>query len=91
MTDTILDVRTIEPRLRHHQIFGMFDKLATGAAFVIANDHDPRPLYYQFNAERTGEFEWQYLEAGPDLWRVRIGRIADAPTERGASCCGSCG
>ncbi|MHB1250237.1 MAG: DUF2249 domain-containing protein [Polaromonas sp.] len=42
------------------------------------NDHDPKPLYYQFDAEHPGEFTWDYLESGPETWRVRIGKIATA-------------
>jgi uncharacterized protein (DUF2249 family) len=42
------------------------------------NDHDPKPLYYQFQAEIGPKFEWQYLEQGPEVWRVRIGRPATA-------------
>lgn len=37
-------------------------------------DHDPKPLYYQFLHEREGLFGWEYLEQGPELWRVRISR-----------------
>lgn len=40
------------------------------------NDHDPKPLYYQFEAEHAGQFTWEYLEQGPEVWRVRIGRPA---------------
>jgi len=47
---------------------------APGRGFVLVNDHDPRPLRYQFEAQYTGEFTWDYLEAGPRVWRVRIGR-----------------
>jgi uncharacterized protein (DUF2249 family) len=38
------------------------------------NDHDPKPLYYQFDAEHSGAFTWDYLESGPETWRVRIGK-----------------
>jgi uncharacterized protein (DUF2249 family) len=48
--------------------------LEAGESFILVNDHDPKPLYYQFQAERTGEFTWEYLEQGPAAWRVRIGR-----------------
>ncbi|HLS44151.1 MAG TPA: DUF2249 domain-containing protein, partial [Ornithinicoccus sp.] len=50
--------------------------LEPGAAFVLVNDHDPKPLYYQLQAENAGEFTWDYLEDGPEVWRVRIGRTA---------------
>ncbi|MES9537583.1 MULTISPECIES: DUF2249 domain-containing protein [unclassified Actinomadura] len=69
-----LDVRTLVPAQRHAQIFEAFGALAAGTAFVLVNDHDPKPLYYQFAAEHPGEFTWEYEEAGPEVWRVRIGR-----------------
>lgn len=71
---TTLDVREITPRERHPLIFQTFDDLASGDAFELVNDHDPKPLYYQFEAEHEGQFTWDYLEQGPEAWRVRIGR-----------------
>ena len=47
-------------------------------AFVLVNDHDPKPLYYQFAAEYPDAFTWDYLETGPEVWQVRIGRPAAA-------------
>ncbi|MEV4104938.1 DUF2249 domain-containing protein [Nonomuraea sp. NPDC049649] len=69
-----LDVRRLIPAQRHEQIFKAFAELTAAAAFVLVNDHDPKPLYYQFAAEHPGEFTWDYLESGPEVWRVRIGR-----------------
>lgn len=69
-----IDVRTIQPRERHPKIFAMANALAVGASFVIVNDHDPRPLHYQLQAEYPGQFSWNYLEAGPTVWRVQLGR-----------------
>lgn len=74
--DLSLDVREVVPRERHKLIFETFTGLKPGGAFVLINDHDPRPLYYQFQAEHTGRFSWDYLEQGPEIWRVRIGRSA---------------
>ncbi len=71
---TQLDVRTITPRERHPLIFDTFNALGSDEAFELVNDHDPRPLYYQFEAEMEGQFTWDYLEQGPEVWRVRIGR-----------------
>ncbi len=71
---TVLDVRTIAPRERHPLIFSTFDRLAPGEGFILVNDHDPKPLFYQFSFEREGQFTWEYLEEGPEVWRVRIGK-----------------
>lgn len=68
----ILDVTRIEPRLKHATIFEHFDALDGGEGFVISNDHDPRPLYYQLLGERGSIFTWEYLESGPQTWQVRI-------------------
>lgn len=76
--DLMLDVRTIAPRERHQLIFDTFGQLRPGEAFVLVNDHDPKPLYYQFSAELTGLFGWDYLEQGPEVWRVRIARLSGA-------------
>jgi len=76
--DAILDVRAEPPVRRHALIFEAFDDLAVGTAFVLVNDHDPKPLYYQLAAEQAGTFSWDYLEQGPVAWRVRIGRTATA-------------
>jgi uncharacterized protein (DUF2249 family) len=69
-----LDVRSDPPAVRHQRIFDTFAGLAPGAAFILVNDHDPVPLRYQFIAEHPDEVEWQALEEGPEVWRVRIGR-----------------
>ncbi|HEX6989329.1 MAG TPA: DUF2249 domain-containing protein [Bacillota bacterium] len=70
----VLDVRTIPPRERHALIFQTFEDLNDGAFFILVNDHDPRPLYYQFQVEKDGRFTWEYLEQGPETWRVAIGK-----------------
>lgn len=74
--DTIIDVRTIAPRMRHPMIFTAFENLAGGEAFLIVNDHDPKPLFYQFSAEYPGTFEWVYQQQGPEVWQVRVSKIA---------------
>lgn len=73
---TTIDVRFIAPRERHPLIFQTFDALAPGDAFLLVNDHEPKPLYYQFLHERADQFEWTTLDAGPDVWRVAIRKLA---------------
>lgn len=78
-----IDVRTIVPHERHNLIFSSFNALPQGAAMELLNDHDPAPLHRQFKSNFHGLFTWDYLEQGPEQWRVRIGK---AP----GNCCGSC-
>jgi hemerythrin-like domain-containing protein/uncharacterized protein (DUF2249 family) len=74
MEPSVLDVRPLVPRERHPRIFEAFDRLKPGQKFILVNDHDPKPLYYQFSFERAGAFTWYYVEEGPEVWRVEIGK-----------------
>lgn len=78
MNDTELDVRDEPPARRHDLILSTYHGLEPGIGFVLVNDHDPKPLYYQFAAEYPEQFTWDHLESGPEVWRVRIGRPAAA-------------
>lgn len=69
-----LDVTRIEPRQKHPKIFETFDALAGGEAFILYNDHDPKPLYYQLLGQRGDIFTWDYLEQGPYVWRIQIAK-----------------
>lgn len=70
--DGVLNVTLIEPRLKHPTIFEYFDALKEGESFTILNDHDPKPVYYQLLGERGDIFIWEYLEQGPEWWKVNI-------------------
>jgi hemerythrin-like domain-containing protein/uncharacterized protein (DUF2249 family) len=87
-----VDARVLPVPQKHPAIFRTFEGLKPGETMLLVNDHDPKPLYYQFAAERTGQFEWRYLENGPEVWRVEIRRIAPASaTEQPAASLGCCG
>lgn len=73
-----IDVRTLIPAQRHAKIFELVGKLTPGGAFILINDHDPKPLYYQLEAEHPDQFSWDYVEQGPQVWRVKIGKLAKA-------------
>ncbi len=70
-----LDVTQIEPKRKHPTIFERFEALAPGEAFVIHNDHDPAPLYYQMLGELGEVFDWEYLKKGPEEWEVKISKL----------------
>lgn len=67
-----LDVRPIVPREKHPAIFNTLDSLKGGETLQLINDHDPKPLFYQLSAERNGQFNWNYIEEGPVVWKVNI-------------------
>lgn len=69
-----LDLRPMPPFQRHERIFSIWDGLRPGQALKIINDHDPKPLHYQFEAEYSDGYEWQYEENGPVNWVVRLTR-----------------
>ncbi|OIB59074.1 DUF2249 domain-containing protein [Natrialba sp. SSL1] len=48
---TTLDVRSIPPVDRHPKIHDAFEALEPGETLTIINDHEPKPLFYEFQAE----------------------------------------
>ena len=79
--ETVLDIPSLEPRLKHPTIFKTFDGLQAGESFIIHNDHDPKPVYYQLLNERGDVFTWEYLLQGPQWWDIRVTRKGEESTE----------
>jgi uncharacterized protein (DUF2249 family) len=84
-----VDLRHLAPRERHPLIFSSFNNLQSGETMELVNDHDPRPLRAQFQAQLPGQFAWDAIESGPNTWRVAITKTAAAQAQ--TQCCGSCG
>ncbi|MEO6281692.1 DUF2249 domain-containing protein [Roseateles sp.] len=84
-----VDVRLVRPRDRHPTVFLMFRDLKVEEAMDVINDHDPSPLIQEMGRQFPGQFTSEYLEQGPDDWRVRVTRTASA--HGNGQCCGSCG
>jgi uncharacterized protein (DUF2249 family) len=77
-----LDVRKLPPAERHEEIFEAYEGLAPGEAFVLVNDHDPEPLYHQFDAEAGPAFRWEYRRRDPGAFEVLIGKAEREADER---------
>jgi uncharacterized protein (DUF2249 family) len=73
-----LDVRSLPPAQRHELIFEAYENLDDGEGFVLVNDHDPKPLYHQFEAEEGPEFTWKYRQKEPGEFRVLVGKSSGA-------------
>ena len=61
-----------------------------GGYFILLNDHDPVPLYYQFSAQWPEAFTWEHLVKGPDEFRVKITKLQELAkvTDSVPECCG---
>jgi uncharacterized protein (DUF2249 family) len=71
------DIRPYPPTERHEMFYKAFADIKPGEAFEFINDHDPKPLYYQMEAESKEPFRWEYLQKGPDEWKVRVVKVKE--------------
>jgi uncharacterized protein (DUF2249 family) len=69
---TEIDFRDLNSAQRHTRVFQIVGDLRAGESFVLVNNHDPRPLYDQLQAEHPDAFSWTYLVRGPSVWKVEI-------------------
>jgi len=88
--DKVLDVRPLPCSIKHGLIIKQWLALPVGDHFILLNDHDPVPLYYQFAAQWPNAFSWQHLIKGPEEFRVQITKLTAlaAPANPVAECCG---
>lgn len=70
-----LDVREMPHSQRHPVIHRTFEGLKPGQAFILLVDHDPKPVLYELDFLQKGKFRWNYLEQGPEVWRVQMAKI----------------
>jgi uncharacterized protein (DUF2249 family) len=88
--DKVMDVRPIPCSIKHGLIIKTWVELAVGDHFILLNDHDPVPLYYQFSAQWPGAFTWEHLVKGPSEFRVKITRVKPLAevAVQASNCCG---
>lgn len=71
-----LDVQTIPHAIRHAAIFGALESLHVGGGIIISATHNPLPLLEQLRSQHADKFETEYLDEGPERWRLFIRRNA---------------
>ena len=86
--DKVMDVRPIPCSIKHGLILKTWFNLPIGDHFILLNDHDPIPLRYQFEAEFPGAHTWEYVQRGPEEFRVRITKVAAVEAVELNSPCG---
>ena len=85
-----LDLRPLGASERHAMVFNRFEALQPGQTLELTHDHDPLPVSAQLEVRSPGQFSWEMLESGPQVWRVAIAKRAQAPAKAGGGCCGGC-
>ena len=74
-TTAVLDVCPVEPKHRFETIMSAYRALGVGEAMELVVDHDPTCMYFTLKAEYgDAYFSFQYLEEGPETWRVLVGK-----------------
>jgi uncharacterized protein (DUF2249 family) len=88
--DKVMDVRPIPCSVKHPLIIQTWLELPVGDHFILLNDHDPVPLFYQFSAQWPAAFTWEHLVRAPNEVRVKITKLKPLVDVEQAvpSCCG---
>ena len=71
-----LDARAIPHAIRHATIFGALEAVGVGGGLMLLAPHDPLPLLSQVGERWPGRFGVEYLERGPDTWRLALTRAS---------------
>lgn len=80
--EEVLDVRVIPKPDRHPLIVAAFNSLPVGGSLVLTNDHDPRHLHEEFETDRPGSFDWDYLNRQRGDYRIRITKLTSTTLPR---------
>ncbi len=71
-----LDARGIPHAIRHATVLGALDAVVVGEGMVLVAPHDPLPLLKQVERTWPGVFAVEYLQRGPEDWRLLLTRSA---------------
>jgi len=69
-----LDTREYAAPEMHNAIFKTIYSLLPGHSMELINDHAPQALEYYLSTECANQFQWNYIEQGPCVWRIAITR-----------------
>ena len=71
----ILNAWQFPANIRHQIIFVLLDALPVNHTLMLINDHDPKPLFYQIDAEQPGVFSRAPTKEDNFLFYVSITRV----------------
>lgn len=73
-----LDARAVPHAIRHATVFGALDAVQPGGGMILVAPHDPLPLLAQIEQRHPDVFAVDYLERGPEAWRLQFTRAGAA-------------
>lgn len=66
-------ITELQPIDRYPTVSGAFEGLKPGEKLELINDHDLQHLLkYKFSIDYPDQYSYEYLEQGPEVWRVLI-------------------
>lgn len=69
-----LDARAVPHAIRHATVFGALDAVGPGSGLILVAPHDPLPLLAQIEDRWPGVFTVEYVESGPETWKISFVR-----------------
>lgn len=79
-TQTLVDLGTTITADRAPLAINAIEQLSPGDELILASHEDLSPIHELLPAPLRGLITWRVLERGPDAWRVRV--------QKGAQACG---
>jgi uncharacterized protein (DUF2249 family) len=72
-----VDIRAITPHKdKYPTVHKTFEALKAGEKMELINDHELRHLFeYKFTLDFPDQYEYTYLEEGPEVWRAAVTKI----------------
>lgn len=70
---TRINIVDYQPKDRYITVSNTFEGLKPGEKMELVNDHDIRPLLqYKLYLDYPNQYDWEYIEQGPETWRAII-------------------
>lgn len=85
-----IDIRDTTALAGAQRLLQQFEQMEEGRSFQLLSGHDPKSLRGQLQVRAGDGFTWKSLEAGPAVWRVQVGKVAEGASGccSGGACCG---
>lgn len=88
---TVLDLRQYTETAQRRNVTDLLAVLQGGESFTLLNGSDPKRLLESLDVDAAMSLRLEYLEKGPDIWRLKLTKLAGSGDGEKEGCCGLCG